>query len=94
VTVDGYIRDVVSQSLSESGCVVLYGDENFLTREDNAYEIVAKISPLAELKMYLTGQVPHYEFTFYPSEGEPPSIYYRLNTSGPGASYVCLYGEP
>jgi hypothetical protein len=100
VTVDGYISDVVSQSLSELGCVVqrygqdVYGDENFLTQEDNAYEIVAKISPLAELKMYLTGQVPHYEFTFYPSEGEPPSIYYRLNTSGPGASYVCLYGEP
>jgi hypothetical protein len=100
VAVDGYISDVVSQSLSESGCVVqsfgqdVYGDDDFITQEDNAYEIVAKISPLAELKMYLTEQVPHYEFTFYPSEGEPPSVYYRLNTSGPGVSYVQLYGEP
>jgi hypothetical protein len=100
VTVDGYISNIVSQSLSEPGCVVqsfgqeVYGDDDFLTQEGNAYEIVAKISPLAELKMYLTGQVPHYEFTFYPDGGEQPSVYYRLNTSGPGASFVQLYGEP
>jgi hypothetical protein len=100
VTVDGYISDLVSQNLSETGCVVqsfeqdVYGDDDFITQEGNAYEIVAKISPLAEMKIYLTGQVPHYELTFYPDEGEPPSVYYRLNTSGPGVSYVRLYGEP